>query len=916
MRNRLLVSVALTAACVAAAGAPTVLAASGTLADAQDRVDRAELNQRIIALTHSLADERDDRVVQAAAGTEEAGLSDAQRARLERQIAAVRGSDALPSSLRERLARLAEPGRQKRGEKAALATYDAYSETIRGLQAVARTGTGDSAGAAALGHLDRAVAHASGTRGMLQGALLAPGSQPDLMAGAELARVRDEGARADFEETAARGPRETFEKTVTGGDVNTADRFLRRLTERSTPGQADWSDVDAEPVAAALTARVSLMRGVHSSLAAAEVRRLEGLRDDEVTSAELQAALVGGALLLALGTGVWSARSVARPLAVVRRGARRLAADPAGAEPVRFTGRNDEYADVVAALNELRDTALALRGRTGADAAPVRAEGAAPADGAQGAATTVAAVAAARAAVEATAPDRAAGDLADEPREPAPTVPTGTPEPAVATVDTDRLRARHAALARESAAAEQASPDSPVALLGQRTLVLIERLLGVVESLEADETDPARLGTLFTLDHLATRTRRHSEGLLTLAGAVRPVPHHDGPVPLLDVLRAAVSETEQYERVRLEPLPPQAFVTEQAADDVSHLVAELLDNATTFSAPGSQAQLTAWLLQDGQVMVSVRDNGTGMTGERLAELNELLAAPDPYAVVPPGGTGGGTGLGLHVAARLAARHALRVELRLRTRGGIAATVVLPLEVLAGTDAGVPAGSVGSGADVPDFPVVPDFPDFPEAAFPDAPFPDAPFPDPAAATPAAGTPPAPEVPDADGPFGRTDASAAADPGDTQGGLPVRQRRTGSVPHPPALERNVAPPIPVADAVPADRDVPRHDTAEDAVREEPGRPGGSGRGTPVVPPQAEPYPEPAADQPTTETGLPLRTPKAQGRPPAGPPPARTGGADPDELRRRLGGLQRGAQKGRRDAAAEIAAERGANEEEARP
>ncbi|WP_208875004.1 sensor histidine kinase [Streptomyces armeniacus] len=882
VRNRLLISVALTAVCVAAAGAPAVLSASGSLADAQDRVDQAVLDQRIIALTHSLADEREDLVVYAAAGRERGtggtggtevgtgstagsptGVSASQRARLKRQIAAVRGSDEVPADLKERLARL--PGKRQQdgaGQAAALATYESYTDTIQRLQAVTRDG--GSSGTAALPHLGRAVAQASGTRGLLHGALEAAGSQPELTAAAELARVREQGAQEDFEQTADSGPRETFEKAVTGSDVNAAHRYLRRLTERTSPGPADWSNVDGERVAAALSARVGLMRGVHSSLAAAEVRRLEGLRDDEVTDAELRAALVGGSLLLALATGVQSARSLARPLAVVRRGARRLAADPVGEEPVRFTGRNDEFADVVRALNQLRDTAAALHERT--------------ADGAASVGSAAASVGSAAAGADG-ADSAGTGGAGTEPHTP----PLGAP--AVSAPEVARLRAGHAALAQETAAAPQPSQaDSPVALLGQRTLGLIERLLANIEALEADETDPGRLGTLFTLDHLATRTRRHSEGLLLLAGAVRPVPHHDGPVPLLDVLRAAVSETEQYERVRLAPLPPQAYVTEHAADDVSHLVAELLDNATAFSAPESEAQLTGWLLQNGEIMLSVQDQGTGMTGERLAELNELLSAPVPPEPVRPGvDAGGSAGLGLHVAARLAARHGLRVQLRRQTRGGIAAAVILPLEVLAeaGPEAGAAAPDDGAAR--------------------------------AAAAPAAAGAP-----------GSLPGSVAEA---NSNALPVRRRRTATVPHPPALERNVTPPIPVPAPAP---DAPQHESADDAGREgtrgddavrSDAAPDDSVRSDTVrsdAAPEGDTVREHTGTVPdVTGTGLPRRTPK-QGKhaAPAGPPPQRKGGADPEELRRRLGGLQRGAQKGRRDAAAEIAAERGANEEESLP
>src|SRR6202008_4594066 len=117
--------------------------------------------------------------------------------------------------------------------------------------------------------------------------------------------------------------------------------------------------------------------------------------------------------------------------------------------------------------------------------------------------------------------------------------------------------------------------------LALRTLGLVERQLGVIEGLAEREQDPERLSTLFKLDHFATVMRRHSENLLVLAGAEHGH-QHAGPVPLVDVVRAAVSEIERYERVRISALPPHAHLAGFAADDVSHLLAELLENASSF----------------------------------------------------------------------------------------------------------------------------------------------------------------------------------------------------------------------------------------------------------------------------------------------------------------------------------------------
>lgn len=214
--------------------------------------------------------------------------------------------------------------------------------------------------------------------------------------------------------------------------------------------------------------------------------------------------------------------------------------------------------------------------------------------------------------------------------------------------------------------------------LSLRTLGLVERQLGVIESLEEREQDPERLATLFKLDHMATVMRRHSENMLVLAGAEHG--HgHSGPIPLVDVLRAAVSEIERYERVTIQSLPPHAQVAGFAADDLSHLVAELLENATSFSPPDSHVQLSGWLLESGEVMLSVQDEGIGMSSVRMGELNARLA--DPASFEAGRQSADGAGLGLQVTSLLAGRHGVRVQLREQKGSGVTAVVVLPQALL-------------------------------------------------------------------------------------------------------------------------------------------------------------------------------------------------------------------------------------------
>uniref|UniRef100_UPI0005A6E5F1 sensor histidine kinase n=1 Tax=Streptacidiphilus neutrinimicus TaxID=105420 RepID=UPI0005A6E5F1 len=218
-----------------------------------------------------------------------------------------------------------------------------------------------------------------------------------------------------------------------------------------------------------------------------------------------------------------------------------------------------------------------------------------------------------------------------------------------------------------------------LANLALRSLALVERQLGSLEGLEEMESDSVRLEQLYGLDHLATRMRRNSENMLLLAGAE---PHRAGrpgaPASLLDVLRAALSEIERYERVHLTALP-QVFVRPEVADDLSHVLAELLDNGTAFSPPTEAVTVTAWHLDSGEVMVSVADRGIGMTDTMLRQANVALADPgDGHGV----GHGSGRSLGLRVVTLLSRRLGLRVQLRASASGdGTTALVALPAGLL-------------------------------------------------------------------------------------------------------------------------------------------------------------------------------------------------------------------------------------------
>jgi signal transduction histidine kinase len=240
--------------------------------------------------------------------------------------------------------------------------------------------------------------------------------------------------------------------------------------------------------------------------------------------------------------------------------------------------------------------------------------------------------------------------------------------------------------------------------LSRRSQSLVERQIRLIDDLEQGEQDPDRLASLFQMDHLATRMRRNSENLLVLAG-------HDAsrrwnqPVALVDVLRAAVSEIEQYERVTLN-VQPGIAVRGHAVNDVVHLLAELAENATSFSSAETPVVVAGHLLTSGGVLLDITDQGVGMGAEEMAHANWRLDNPPVVDVAVS------RRMGLFVVARLAARHGIRVRLRPAPAGGLTALVWLPDEVVShesttgvpglrrfdSADAGaLPAGLTADGA---------------------------------------------------------------------------------------------------------------------------------------------------------------------------------------------------------------------------
>ncbi|PZG99801.1 hypothetical protein C1I97_23870, partial [Streptomyces sp. NTH33] len=227
--------------------------------------------------------------------------------------------------------------------------------------------------------------------------------------------------------------------------------------------------------------------------------------------------------------------------------------------------------------------------------------------------------------------------------------------------------------------------------LSRRSQGLIQRQLSLISELESREADPDQLASLFKLDHLATRMRRNGENLLVLAGE-EPGRRWTRPVPLVDVLRAAASEVEQYERIELASVPTTQ-VAGRVVNDLVHLLAELLENATSFSSPQTKVKVTGHALPDGRVLIEIHDTGIGLSPEDLAAINERLASPPTVDVSVS------RRMGLFVVGRLSQRHGIRIQLRPSDSGGTTALVMLPVDVAQGNKkpaVGKPGGPSAGG----------------------------------------------------------------------------------------------------------------------------------------------------------------------------------------------------------------------------
>ncbi|MGW6532658.1 sensor histidine kinase [Streptomyces venezuelae] len=213
--------------------------------------------------------------------------------------------------------------------------------------------------------------------------------------------------------------------------------------------------------------------------------------------------------------------------------------------------------------------------------------------------------------------------------------------------------------------------------LARRLQSLVHREISLLDELENEVEDPELLKGLFHVDHLATRIRRHAENLAVLGGAVSRR-QWSNPVSMHEVMRSAIAEVEQYSRVKLVP-PIDGTLRGHAVADVIHLLAELVENATVFSAPHTQVLLRANLVTAG-IAVEVEDRGLGMPVTEQNKMNRLLTDPDQVDVA---GLLQDGRIGLFVVSALARRHGVAVRLQTNIYGGVQAVLILPQELLGG-----------------------------------------------------------------------------------------------------------------------------------------------------------------------------------------------------------------------------------------
>ncbi|MER6196432.1 ATP-binding protein [Streptomyces sp. NPDC001586] len=395
----------------------------------------------------------------------------------------------------------------------------------------------------------------------------------------------------------------------------------------------------------------------------------------------------------------------------------------------------------------------------------------------------------------------------------------------------------HATLVRLAGPATPSDSERKVEVfvnLARRLQSLVHREIALLDDLEDTVEDPDLLKELFHVDHLATRIRRHAENLAVLGGAASRR-QWTRPIDLSEVLRSSVAEVEQYTRVKVVP-PAGGSVRGHAVADVVHLLAELVENATVFSAPDTDVVLRAERVTAG-IAVEVEDRGLGMPVEEQHRMNALLGDPDQISVRHLLADGR---IGLFVVSALARRHGIAVELKSNIYGGVLAVLVLPQELL-GAEA--PSAADAAGGSRPTSWVPGEPPSAPHLEPVPAPLPWHPTPAPGVPAPRSG-PPTPATPSVPTPrAAEPDAAAEAEAWAGPARLPAPKAEPWNEP-PAAL-------------------VPADGTTPGAVDSAPAEPWASSPAPTLPGPEAEPWP-----------GSPSAWATAVPAPPAAPPAAPAG------------------------------------------
>ncbi|WFE52833.1 nitrate- and nitrite sensing domain-containing protein [Micromonospora sp. WMMD1155] len=417
--------------------------------------------------------------------------------------------------------------------------------------------------------------------------------------------------------------------------------------------------------------------------------------------------------------------------------------------------------------------------------------------------------------------------------------------------------------------------------LARRTQALVHRQLTLLDAMERREHDAEELEDLFRVDHLATRMRRNAENLIVLSGST-PGRAWRRNVPMVDVVRGAVAEVEDYTRVNVLPLG-EVSLAGRAVGDVIHLLAELIENGLSFSPPHTTVEVRGQSVANG-FAIEIEDRGLGMSEEDLAAANHRIVDQSELNLA------NASRLGLYVVSRLTERHGVRVRLKESAYGGTTAVVLIPLELVT-EDGPNPedSGSMRTGSAAPT----------PSTNSADTGRSTALAPVALAATPATAS----DVPEAVVPAAPTsdgaDPATSADEGDTA--LPTRQRTTATPELPVRARRG--PTVPALEAPTVPTGLPAVDRTRGAERVE--APVTADDGPPVATGGDAPTPD-QAEAARTDSGLPVRVRQANIVPELRDDPAESESDDedvvrqPEQVRRMMSSYQTGTRRGRTDAA----------------